>query len=266
MCSRRRIWFTAMTLAIAGVIWWLFWGLSDSEPVYKGKRLSYWLQGYNAQLRHLAGPQRKDTEEAIRQIGTNGIPTMLKMLQAKDSWLKTKWITLVRKQHFVKADVINATDKNYSASSALLLLGDAASNAVPDLIEIYDKNISHFSKTETCGVLGQLGPLARQAIPSLIRNMTNDDFYVRQDAGLALDRIHLEPKLVVPAMIAALHDPAPNLVGNAVVTLGDYGPDAKAAIPALLELSKTSDAGLKEQIKTALRSIDRETADQAGMR
>ena len=96
--------------------------------------------------------------------------------------------------------------------------------------------------------------------------MTNDDFYVRQETELALGRILLEPELVVPALIAALHDPDPGLVANAVVTLGDYGPDAKAAIPALLELSKTSNAGLKEQIKTSLRSIDREAADKANVR
>jgi HEAT repeat protein len=264
MWSRRRIWFAAMALATVGVIWWLFWGPSNSEPIYKGKRLSYWLQGYSGRL--LKKPKWGDTDEAIRQIGTNGIPAMLKMLQAKDSWLKTKLIALVRKQRFMRVNIMDAGDKNSCASLGLLTLGDAASNAVPALIEIYDKNISRLSRHETHFVIGHLGPLAKQAIPSLIRNMTNEDFCVRQDAQDALGRILSEPELVVPAMVAALHDPAPNLVGNAVVILGDYGPDAKAAIPALLELSKTNNAVLKDQTKWALRNIDRETADKAGLR
>ena len=68
-------------------------------------------------------PKSEDTKEAIRHIGTNGIPTMLKMIQAKDSWLKTKWIMLARKQPFVKAHIIDATDKNFEGQDGTFRAG-----------------------------------------------------------------------------------------------------------------------------------------------
>jgi hypothetical protein len=49
--------------------------------VYQGKRLSGWLREYRS---------RGDVDgavQAVQQIGTNAIPTLLKMLCAKDSTL-----------------------------------------------------------------------------------------------------------------------------------------------------------------------------------
>jgi len=46
----------------------------SSEPTYNGKALSEWLGEPDKEVRY----------EAIQQIGTNGIPTLLDILSAKD--------------------------------------------------------------------------------------------------------------------------------------------------------------------------------------
>jgi hypothetical protein len=53
-----------------------------------------------------SGYRRPDALEsnqvaAIRAIGTNGIPTLLRMLRAQDSAIKAKLAVLLRKQTFV---------------------------------------------------------------------------------------------------------------------------------------------------------------------
>ena len=54
------------------------------EPVYQGRRLSKWLQlGRNPD-----GSLTSASTEALRGIGTNALPTLLKMASCTDSRLK----------------------------------------------------------------------------------------------------------------------------------------------------------------------------------
>ena len=73
----------AIVLAVVGGIFFLNSGPDD--PIYKGKRLSTWLDELSA----LGHPKDRDptTEHAaaIRAIGTNGIPWMLSDLRASES-------------------------------------------------------------------------------------------------------------------------------------------------------------------------------------
>jgi hypothetical protein len=117
--KRRIFLITLLALALMGGLVWL--ALPPREPVYQGKTLSEWLEpGLNA----------PGTEEAIRHIGTNGIPTLLRMLRAHDSKLKLQLVELAQKQHLVKSHFIPASDRNYEAAGAFDVLGPAVSNAV----------------------------------------------------------------------------------------------------------------------------------------
>ena len=85
----------AVVLAIlAGAIAWQV--LRGREPVYEGKPLGFWLRLWA--ITHLDGDGGnigRQTETAIRQIGTNAIPIYLDMLAAKESALKLRLLTLV---------------------------------------------------------------------------------------------------------------------------------------------------------------------------
>ena len=86
MRKRVHIALAVLLVALGGVIGWQV--LSLREPVCEGKRLSFWLRSYSSD------GDSPVADEALRTIGTNAIPALLAMLQAKDSTLKMKLVAL----------------------------------------------------------------------------------------------------------------------------------------------------------------------------
>src|SRR5947209_5339007 len=89
--SRRFLMLLAL-LAVAGGVGWLIYPVA---PLYKGKPLTHWLRGYDDwpgvyALGDATGPTRSDADAAVRHAGTNAIPALLRLLQARDSALKLK--------------------------------------------------------------------------------------------------------------------------------------------------------------------------------
>jgi HEAT repeat protein len=81
--------------------------------------------------------------------------------------------------------------------------------------------------------LSELGPDAREAVPSIIKALNDKDEQVRAGAAAALGNggpVAIE----IPALIEALKDPAPSVQYNAVKAAGRIGPSAKALVPALV--------------------------------
>src|SRR5882762_10048795 len=75
--------------------------LTSHEPVYQSRKLTEWLAdfGYSSDSHSEAEVARnKRAEQAVRQIGVEAIPLLLKQLQLKHSPFKTKVITWVNKQ------------------------------------------------------------------------------------------------------------------------------------------------------------------------
>lgn len=259
MRKSHRVWLAAIIFAAVGGMAWLV--STYSEPTYKGRTLTSWLHGYIGIT--IGEDEQAVVDDAIRHIGTNGIPIMLRMLQAKDSDLNFRLARLLRKQHFIKlADPIDTKSRITIAAQGIIALRPEASNSIPALIELYnDPNLSFFARGNISTVFSWFGPSAKQAVPSLLRQLTNTESYVSLSATAALGQIRAEPKLVVPAMIKALHDPV--MINYAVDCLGNYGPEAKSAVPELLELLKTNNTQVRSQVRAALIRIDREAAAKA---
>ena len=215
-----------MFLAIAGEVAWQL--LSPREPFYQGKRLSQWLQGYTA------GTESPEIDEAVRNIGTNAIPTLLRALRVKGSATR-KTISL---PPLVRVDLEFVDIQNMQAQKGFEALGVEARAAVPALIEIYEQNICLSSQTGAAAALAAIGPEAKSAIPSLILNTTNTSPAVRAVAVATLGEIHCEPERVVPALVQSLSDPDKEVRLFAAFSLRGFGGDARAAIPALIEALK----------------------------
>ena len=97
--GKKRI--VGVVLALRVIAGGLSWVINRSrEPMYEGKPLSYWLECYAPLNRTETSVQEAD--HAVQAIGTNAIPTLLRMLQKTDSPLKVRLVALLRKQHFVK--------------------------------------------------------------------------------------------------------------------------------------------------------------------
>jgi HEAT repeat protein len=244
-------------IAIVGGVAWR--ALHPHEPVYGGKNLSMWLDEYVASDGHLP-----EAEVAIRHIGTNAIPQVLKMLAAKDSAFKGFVINLARRQTLVSIGRPEAAWQHGRAFQAIEILGPDAALTVPGLINLFDDKETG---TRVCALNSFLflGPSGSNAVPAIIQHIGDKDADVRKSAVLALGKIHCLPKLAVPALQASLHDSDPYIAMFAVHGLGAFGADAKPAVPALVELLKDQNPKVRGIATNALKAIDPEAAAKAGV-
>ena len=235
-----RVAIIALLLAALGVLAWQMIRPGNPEPIYQGKPLSFWLEAYdpgNHNLAHPNGPAPPtyaQADAAIRHMGTSAIPILLQMLQ-RDSKFRNAIVQFLQKQHVVK---IRYTPDypNLKALNGFRALGPAASNAVPRLIALFDRDPSPFPQTAVPTIFGEIGPAAGQAIPTLLRAASHTNEIVRNNAIFALSQIHSEPTQVVPVLIKCLNDPVLEVRSQAARALGAYGKDAESAVPALIEL------------------------------
>jgi hypothetical protein len=243
-------------IVLARVAWLTFPG--PPNPIYQGKHLSVWLQYYSPvpywMDQKLVREQAPD--QAVRHVGTNAIPLLLSILQARDSVLTLKAIGLAEKLHFIRADDRRPANWQYEgAIQAFRALGATASNAIPELIQIYRQNLSVDSQAAIAVSIGNIGPAAKDAIPFLLQVMaTNTNYQVTACAVLALGSIHAEPERVVPPLTTFLHDPRKHAPLFAATALGQFGMDAKAATFDLLELLKR-DVTTQDRARDALSRI-----------
>ena len=242
------------------------------EPVYQGKPLSFWLEKYNNGFSTYptgaGNPDSSTPEAALDHIGTNAIPTLLRMLETKDSRLKLKLIELSEQQHFITIHYAKAWHQNFAAIMGFNHLGDAVKREVPvpAWIEIYDQRPSAMAQSFIADALAERGAAAEPAVPSLLRMTTNTnaDFALRVNAIVALGRIHAKPESVVPALIQATQDKNIVVREAAIDNLGRFGTDARPAVNALVKLLSDRDPNVREIALYALEKIDPAAAKAAG--
>jgi len=219
--------------------------------------------------------------KAVVEIGTNGLPTVLKRFRARDSVLKQRLMELEGKQSIVTVPFESAATLHEQAMTALIILGPRARPAIPELL-----NLLHREDTSLCAarallrieptsvtvltkalrserarvrfaVAYTLGPKEYQSdvvVSALLRCITDKDPDVRGMAWLGLSQ--KPPDLVVPQIIELLKDGNTEVRMSAVWTLGTFGRDAKAAVATLLKLTNDGDPEIREAASIALRRIE----------
>lgn len=233
--EKRHILLALFCVAAMVAAVWLFW--PSSEPVSRGKPLSYWLSCYHEGLT-VHGDSSQTAGEAIREMGGKAVPKLLELLQKPNPDLKDRIWAILRKYNLVKTKFPPDQLDNLSAFYALEALGDRASNAVPELISMLEKDDSLFAQQSVPSILGKIGPAAETAIPLLVQKTTSSNAYVRVNSIKALGQIGRRPQSVVPALIASLNAPFVSVRIDAARSLGAFGKDAQSAVPALLELRR----------------------------
>ncbi len=268
------------------------WRLSQpTEPVYQDEPLSYWLDQYDENFIGIEGletPASNRDAAAVRAIGTNSFPILFKMLRAKDSPLAATLVDLARRQNAMTVSYQGAQSKNLQAVNAFKILGSAAGDATPVLMQIFEQNISPSSSEATALSLQGIGPKTHPAIPLLLRVAldTNEASSRRANAIVALGGIHASNKIVVPALVRLLnetnsiirrvaaaslqkfdtHDSATALVratrdadvgvrGNACYALQDARSATNIVIPVLLDCLNDPNANVREFAKRSLEKF-----------
>jgi lysophospholipase L1-like esterase len=110
-------------------------------------------------------------------------------------------------------------------------LGDRAADAAA-LAAALSGHASSGVRAESAAALGVPGPGGRAAVPALFAALADPSELVRARAAQALSRVGMEAG-DVPRLVDALRSPDGYVVGFAAWTLGNLGPAAEAAVPAL---------------------------------
>ncbi len=235
-------------IVICGAVF--FFLQSTHDPVYQGKRLSVWLKEYDfkksADGKELIAGDMRKVDEIVKQAGTNAIPTLLRLLREEDS-----------KKH-------NIDSNGEEASDGFRVLGASATNAVPDLIKIYEQNPT--ARVDVLYCLGCIGPAAEEIVPWLIQKLPDTNDKVRDGIVTSLGEIHSQSDRVVPILISYLNDSSSSVRGGAALALGEYRTDAKPAIPQLISLLNDKGKGVRNCATLAIKEIDPEAAVKAGLK
>jgi HEAT repeat protein len=270
-------------------------GQEQKEPIHDpaavARRLIGAVKGGNAD-------QRSDACMLLAQIGpvtADVIPALLGALQDENHHVRqaaayalgsfgpaskdavpSLVAALKDRDRFVRRSAAEALGKiRPAAKEAALALGKfgpAAVDAVPDLIgALQDRH--PFMRLEAAEALGRIGPAVKAAVQALTEARRQDsDFRMPTAAALALFRLGVPP-------IDDLKDheesfPAREIRRSAALkALGEMGPAAKDAVPALVKIiedrySRFTEKGTPHVRRVAaweaLQKIDPEAAKQVG--
>src|SRR6266487_2638971 len=278
----------AVSAAVAG-----FFAARAREPVYQGKRLSEWLQALDKNT--FTKESRAQATEAVRRIGTNGIPFLEKMLRS-DPWLRQKLIEFSDKQSVIRLHLTTAEERRRLTLEGIKALGPLARPLIPKLIEILKDDSPLQAKSIAFVGLARIGPdavlpltpiltnasphrrsaavislamlstNAQAAVPALVERLESDkDNRVRAAAAKALGHILSEPEVAVPALVKQLSDADPIIRAQAALALRKFGRQAQAAVPALVKTMKDENLNIRSVAAAALKEIDPHAAANAGV-
>lgn len=118
-------------------------------------------------------------------------------------------------------------------------------------------------RARAAAALGNFGPPAAPAVPSLIEALNGRDSAVHRQAAIALGKIHSDPDMVIPLLTQCLS--GQDVPDAAAIGLAGFGPAARPAVPELLAHFDSRDDDLRKAVWFALQGIDPEAFIRAAM-
>jgi HEAT repeat protein len=177
------------------------------EPGYAGRTLGEWLKAHDGE-----GKFSEDAEQALRHMGTNAIPSLLKRLL------------------YVRPPFgLRAPDVNIDAVRGFIHLRDQALPALPQLEMLMDSTNGDIALHAMLAVCGT----GSNAIPFFIKGLTNQFAIVRGEAANFLaqgtgGRYPEQSKAAIPLFVKLLSDPDENVRKSAANEFKEFDPAAAA--------------------------------------
>jgi hypothetical protein len=233
--AKKQINCLSLVLILTGLCGLAVQSARCSEPSYDGKPLSEWLllldlkqMGHSPEEIQAQTPQ---PEDAIRQIGTNAIPTLLKILGATEG-NESRVLRNLKSREFRKLFSVGGPtveDLTDLAVDGFGILGTNAASAIPQIVKL-------FHNVETCEAAAQaLAKLGPQGIAALTNGLSNKNTNIRGATILAIaQKTPIESDTIARLIVGSLKDPDPVNRGNAAMFLSGKDPDL--IIPALIPL------------------------------
>jgi HEAT repeat protein len=217
------------------------------DPVFSGKHASAWANQFILD-------ESFEAHEALRSIGEPAVPFLIPNLHRKNSWFNAAYVKLwplfpaTLKSRLEQP--ILATTARMRGVVALRDMGTNARPAVGALIErLGDKDAT--VRLHSAIALGNIGPDAKSAVPAL-KPFLREKHTVRVYTANALWKIERNAQEVLPILEGGVREEQAPFRWAAAVFLGEMGPAAEKAIPALIEAAKAAD---KETASCAVQAL-----------
>jgi hypothetical protein len=188
---------------------------SLAEPRYRGRSLSHWLLAYR--VNYLEHPvEQREAAEAVRQIGTNALPCLLKWVRYQEpAWRTRVYMQIWRiKWNKPKRWIFKLAEPlkpcrperpDALARTGFEILGPAAEPALPELIALASDPHPACRVSTVIYCAAQIGPAS---FPPLTNILTSSNSSARVRCAIA-DQIIGDRALALasaPALILAARD------------------------------------------------------------
>jgi HEAT repeat protein len=211
--------------------------------------------------------QNKAAQE-LAKLGKPAVPGLVEALQSNKDGVPARAARALRQIGPSAKDAVPALveriNKNKGRSvddaesiEALMQIASRTPEALPGLRAILCEPPRNPSRTHAAIALGKMGPMAKEAVPELVKLLEEapgKSGPIRFHAAAALGQIGSDAKEAVPALVKLLGDKSAGTGRRMViVALGQMGPAAKDAVTALKEAR--DEPALRESADKALAKI-----------
>jgi len=274
--DQKRLFWAAAAVIGMGVFFTVehFSGPARNEPVYQGKRLTWWLhrlddgQAFGISSGELPSPTPRQLEagEAIRAMGAGALPLLMEDIHARPDedgfrnrlyrWSNAHLPSFLSSQFF--ADDTGEEDRiRWRAAQGLAALGPAARPALPELERLLLTNFWHSSIKEAAYALATLGPEGAGALTNSVQPQSE---WSGMCAIWALGQHPAVGTNYIPFLISATASPSEGTAEGAIEVLGLFHADAGRVVPALTRFLTGTNAELSGRAAVALGRFGRQAA------
>jgi hypothetical protein len=257
--KRRRIILisAAVALVLLALLPIAFWP-DESEPEYQGKKLSEWLEPQPSNV-----PDQTPSEviEAVRAIGTNALPCLVKWISFDGARIQSihdrlpRWIrsTRIPRYFLGMRRSVNAGH----ASHAFGILGESASPAVPDLIAMLKQPCSFVKSYNLVASLAAIGRPALTPMLDVLADKrsppTTRSYICGMLSNMAAEhRLGPQMGMAISALVQCVQETDPFLVLTSANALGSIGMDPDVCVPALMSAARFPDPRVRREAMHAL--------------
>jgi len=236
-------------IGLCGVLCFLVSRSLSRGSVYQGKTVRTWL----VQLSTAPTPQaRAEAEAAFKALGTNAVPELARLVRADDArWRSLIWSHTghlprqLRALLLRQAGTPNAYLVRPAAARVLAALGPGAASAEPDLVQaLQDKVNGTYWEAGTA-----LGRIGQPSVADLTRALQDRDTLVRCAAAHGLGEAGPAAAPAVPALLQLLKHGNPNEQQGAAQSLARIG---APAVSPLLDLLLQDEGAIAQAAAGAL--------------
>lgn len=223
------------------------------QATYQGKHARDWAQ----QLYPSFNPS--ETNEAViafRSMGTNAVPALCSMLQAREPFYEKPLLKharqippSTRRYLFEKIKPGRTTSRRVGAARALGILGPVAVEAVPELmIALTDNSEVRWAAAQALAKIG--GP----AIPALTQATTSTNTQVRHATVYGLGEAGTNAVSATGALFERVLDSNGTVRASALYSLSRMG---EGGVPVVLAAFADNDARRREAASNAIKAMNK---------